>query len=103
MWLERRPVPGVWGGLYCFSIFESEQALAACLQPRSGQRVTHLLQFKHVLTHKDLYLTPVKVELLAGQQSAVAESSAAGRWFSAVEWPQLGLPAPIRKLLEAEP
>ena len=103
VWLEQRPVPGVWGGLYCFPIFESGQALAARLPLCSGERLTHLPTFKHVLTHKDLHLSPVKLELLADRQAPVTESSAAGRWFSAVEWPLLGLPAPIRKLLEAEP
>ena len=103
VWLERRPVPGVWGGLHCFPIFESEPALLACLLPRSGQSITHLPQFKHVLTHKDLHLSPIKLELSAGQQALVGESAAAGRWFSAAEWPGLGLPAPVRKLLESEP
>jgi len=54
-----------------------------------------------VLTHRDLHLHPV---VLRGQAIAptlhCAESSAAG-WFSPQQWRGLGLPAPVRKLLDA--
>jgi A/G-specific adenine glycosylase len=51
---------------------------------------------KHVLTHKDLYLHPVRVRLPTG-----ALKRGSGAWFSAGQWPGLGLPAPVRKLLAA--
>jgi A/G-specific adenine glycosylase len=47
----------------------------------------------HVLTHKDLHLHPVEVEF--PKKDKLGE----GCWFSAAEWPELGLPAPIRKYL----
>ena len=46
-----------------------------------------------MLTHKDLYLHACGVTL--GQDAELGE----GRWVSADEWPGLGLPAPVRKLL----
>jgi A/G-specific adenine glycosylase len=49
----------------------------------------------HVLTHKDLHLHPVQAVLPA--EWAGGE----GAWFGAGEWPGLGLPAPVRRLLEA--
>jgi A/G-specific adenine glycosylase len=49
-----------------------------------------------VLTHKDLHLHPV---VAAVRRTALA--SADGSWFSPAQWPQLGLPAPIRGLLLA--
>jgi len=50
--------------------------------------------FTHVLTHKDLHLHPVQVEL---PKKAFAPQ--AGNWFEADAWPQLGLPAPVRRIL----
>lgn len=94
LWLSQRPTPGVWAGLYCFAIFDDLPTLLHAL-PKS-QEVQHLPMFKHVLTHKDLYLHPVKV-LMPSDRAPVAP----GRWFSARHWPQLGLPAPIAKLLDA--
>ncbi|UUZ64744.1 hypothetical protein LP417_07605 [Polaromonas sp. P1-6] len=57
--------------------------------------------FVHVLTHKDLYLSPWIAGFRAGQTMPKAMTSEArpGAWFSQAEWPGLGLPAPIRKLL----
>jgi len=58
------------------------------------QRLQDLPAFTHVLTHKDLHLHPVRVQL-----PAKVQLSAQGRWHDAGAWPQLGLPAPVRKLL----
>jgi len=54
--------------------------------------------FTHVLTHKDLYLHTWRLPL--PDQSQQWES---GRWIAANAWPGLGLPAPIRKLLQQDP
>jgi A/G-specific adenine glycosylase len=95
VWLEKRPAPGVWGGLYCLPVFDSREALAAALPAAARRRLEDGLAFVHVLTHKDLHLHPVAVRL-----DALARG-ADGAWFAADRWPQLGLPAPIRKLLAA--
>ena len=92
VWLHKRPATGVWAGLYSLPAFESraalEQALPQQLELRDGAT------FKHVLTHKDLHLHPVEVQLPRKRRL-----ESAGAWFGAHEWPALGLPAPIRKLL----
>ena len=94
VWLSKRPVPGVWAGLYCFPLFESRAALDAALAG-SGPMASHdLAPFIHVLTHKDLHLHPVQVQL-----ARTDVSWAAGGWVGAEVWPTLGLPAPVRKLL----
>ena len=93
--LDKRPTPGVWAGLHCLPLFDSEDALfnqvpvalRACLQA--------LPVFTHVLTHKDLFLHTWQLrvpERFAGWD--------AGRWMGADAWPDVGLPAPIRKLLQ---
>lgn len=93
VWLARRPTPGVWAGLYCLALFDSELALRKALPPSALEHLQCEPAFIHVLTHKDLHLHACRVlltsKLLSGD----------GRWVSAEEWPGLGLPAPIRKLL----
>jgi A/G-specific adenine glycosylase len=49
----------------------------------------------HALTHKDLHLHPVRVTVPSNQLAG----GDGGAWFGPAEWPALGLPAPIRKLL----
>ena len=94
VWLSKRPTPGVWAGLYCFPLFDQREALEAAVPVRYRSALCDAPAFTHVLTHKDLHLHPVQVQL---PPSALARS--AGAWIGADAWPRLGLPAPIRKLL----
>lgn len=94
-WLEKRPQQGIWAGLYCLPVFESREALRACLPVKAQLRLQDGESFLHVLTHKDLHLHPVAVEV------ASSPSRTDGAWFSAGEMHKLGLPAPIRKLLQS--
>ncbi|MFT3812302.1 MAG: A/G-specific adenine glycosylase [Acidovorax sp.] len=80
-WLERRPATGIWAGLYCPPVL----AEAPCVEGAQ-----HLEPFTHVLTHRDLHLHPVIVQ----------EDGEGEGWYGPAQWPELGLPAPIRKLLE---
>ncbi len=108
VWLERRPDSGIWGGLYCLPVFESHEALTAFLPEPVRSRLEALRTFKHVLTHKDLHLSPMmagfsELQHMPTRTSAVSEPEPTGAWFEPGQWPELGLPAPIRKLLEDEP
>ncbi len=96
VWLQRRPAPGVWAGLYCMPWFDSRAELAASLPTRYHLALRDMQAFKHVLTHKDLHLHPVQVLLPSS-----ASVSADGKWFDADQWCGLGLPAPVRVLLQA--
>ena len=101
-WLEKRPVPGIWGGLFCLPAFESDEALKAFLPSALQFEVQPLPPLIHVLTHKDLHLSPWHARLLSTHALPSAEEAGIsnGAWFSPSEWEGLGLPAPIRKLLE---
>jgi A/G-specific adenine glycosylase len=98
VWLDKRPTPGVWAGLYCLPLFESEDALRVVVPKHFQAGLQMQTGFMHVLTHKDLHLHPWHL-------ACPSESSAwgAGRWVNAQDWPALGLPAPIRRLLEFGP
>jgi A/G-specific adenine glycosylase len=96
VWLRQRPTPGIWAGLFCLPWFDSAQdlALAVPLAWRADLQPQPML--KHVLTHKDLHLHPVRLRL---PQAALSSQTAL--WQTAAQWPRLGLPAPIRALLSA--
>ena len=101
-WLEKRPVPGIWGGLFCLPAFESDGALNAFLPSALQLDVQPLPPLMHVLTHKDLHLSPWHARLVSSHAWPSAEESGigSGAWFLPSQWEGLGLPAPIRKLLE---
>ena len=97
VWLQRRAVPGVWAGLYCMPWFDSREAMLEVIPDSHKVAIEDLAPFKHVLTHKDLYLHPVRVVL-----PKMSLRRAAGQWFTADQWPALGLPAPVRQILSAQ-
>ncbi len=96
VWLSKRPTPGVWAGLQCFPLFDSEDALRAALPAVYGERLQMLPVFTHVLTHKDLFMHAARMDVA---QAAI--DLGAGGWFLPSEWAAAGLPAPVRKLLES--
>lgn len=96
VWLAPRPTPGVWAGLQCFPLFDDEAALLAALPAHGHTAVEMLPVFTHVLTHKDLFMHPARMDI--GNE---AIDLGAGAWFLPTQWVAAGLPAPVRKLLEA--
>jgi len=94
-WLERRPSKGIWAGLYSLPVFQTRMELLQILPPPQRVLVSDEPAFVHVLTHKDLHLHPTKVEL-----SAAPLLRPEGQWLAPAAWATLGLPAPMRRLLE---
>jgi A/G-specific adenine glycosylase len=93
VWLQKRPDKGIWAGLFSLPVFDSEDALLAAFP--QGQDAQYITPWKHVLTHRDLHLHPVR---LLGQFAPACE----GQWVDADAWSAMGLPAPIRVLLAAD-
>ena len=96
MSLERRADKGIWSGLHCVPVFAESSLLALHPSLKHAVKKTELPSFLHVLTHRDLYLHPVVVDVCATGSEGAVEG-----WFSRDQWQSLGLPSPIRKLLEA--
>ena len=96
VWLETRPSTGIWAGLQCAPTFpdrETAANAAAAIAPLASLR--EHAAFLHVLTHRDLHLHPLAIEV-----DHECRPSETGRWFQTTEWPQAGLPTPMRKILE---
>jgi A/G-specific adenine glycosylase len=95
VFLSQRPAPGVWAGLFCFPWFDSEASLVQAIPEIWRERLEPVHPFLHVLTHKDLHLHPWRLRVDVG----AALDDLSGTWVSSQQWPDLGLPAPVRKLL----
>jgi len=102
LWLVKRPAPGVWAGLWSLPEFESAAHLQQLLRGWPGHGQT-LPDIEHALTHFDWRLQPLRWQLPARLSARrLVELTAAlpaGRWVQAAEALQMGLPAPLRKLL----
>ena len=95
IWLEKRPAKGIWAGLYCLPVYESEAALEQAAAGLGAMAEQQPGPFLHVLTHKDLHLHPVKV---LAQKNAM--EGAPGQWCAPSQLAAVGLPAPVRSLLQ---
>lgn len=104
LWLCQRPDRGVWAGLWSLPEFDSPEALAQASKEWPGQGEA-LPSFTHVLTHLDWTLHPLRWTLPAGASAQAVEAITAtlppGGWFGLDEALAMGLPAPLRKLLQA--
>ena len=97
--LKRRPSQGIWGGLWAPAEFADESALKSYLTERFviAAPMRRLATVRHVFTHFDLDIEPWVVELPAGQ-GLVAEGEM--RWQALASIEDIGLPAPVARLLE---
>ncbi len=105
VWLQKRPQVGIWAGLYSPPVFDSYEALQRFANATWLDSAAHSWQdlpgFLHVLTHKDLHLHPVLVTMDQAQAAMLSDADESC-WVHAAGWAELGLPAPIRKLLDSE-
>lgn len=98
VYLERRPPEGIWGGLYSLPELESASDVAAwCEQvfrvkPKSIEPREVL---SHSFTHFDLDIYPLHVDV----ETLAVSGSDETVWYSPDTAPQIGLAAPVRKLL----
>ena len=103
--LERRPANGIWAALW--SLPEADDIGAALsiarqhakrVDPAAMRKLPHI---EHVFTHFCLRIQPL---LLDGVAPAARVGDNDGlRWASRAELAGLGIPAPVRKLIEEDP
>jgi len=114
--LTLRPDSGIWGGLWSLPElpvttvpFDPEHAEHAALEYARSHgapsRAVFSGELTHVFTHFRLLIRAVRVDMpaAAAVRDAAAESAAAGRrWVSLDALDEVGVPAPVRKLLLAQ-
>ena len=101
VYLERRPPSGIWGGLWSFpEVAPDQDASSWCEEKLSSSPldVQRWATVRHSFTHYDLDIEPtaVRVEKLS---STVADS-ADRNWYELDSTQQIGLAAPVAKLIE---
>jgi A/G-specific adenine glycosylase len=97
--LEKRPPSGIWGGLWSLPEFDTEAGLSAWCETNFKEccHGESLPQIKHTFTHFHLIIQPRRLQL-RGEAMRVAEGH--GEWFPLFRLKALGLPAPVRRLIE---
>ena len=146
VWLVRRADSGVWAQLWSLPEFDAAVALERSVKDWPGT-LEWMAPFKHVLTHFDWMLQPLRLQwhgaVSADQQREIAQLGAVnvansgaepgdepgeadvhgdvepaadgasedelsvsaarteGRWFARADLEAVGIPSPIRKLLDA--
>ena len=95
--LERRPPTGIWGGLWSLPADDDGGPIRQRLG-LDNQPLKPLAVLQHQLTHIQMTIHPLIGH--AGRDSSRVECTPDQCWFSRQEWPELGLPRPVRHLLE---
>ncbi|KAA6046547.1 A/G-specific adenine glycosylase [Pantoea sp. Bo_7] len=97
VWLAQRPPTGLWGGLYCFPQFSSEDALREWLtQHGISGALQQLTAFRHTFSHFHLDIVPM---WLAEPSAGSLMDEAGGLWYNLAQPPSVGLAAPVERLL----
>ncbi|HEX4894914.1 MAG TPA: A/G-specific adenine glycosylase [Solimonas sp.] len=98
--LERRPPTGIWGGLWCPPLLAEELSPSDWVQSRQlrTDATTEMPVVHHAFTHFDLELLPLEMQV--SMDSGLADPGH-WRWVETAGLHQLGLPAPIAKLLKS--
>ncbi len=98
--LRQRPAAGIWGGLWSFPECERQDVIGAALRDLGLRAVAtrEYTPLRHSFTHFHLDINPVHCRV-SGRAAAVRDAADIC-WYRAATAPQLGLPAPVKKLLE---
>jgi A/G-specific adenine glycosylase len=97
--LEQRPAQGIWGGLWSFPEFATQQALQDYLQQQSplvAANMETLSAIQHTFTHFDLHAIPIRARYTTSESVQELQTSF---WYDLKNPPALGLPAPVKALL----
>ena len=100
--LRRRPPTGVWAELWSLpeaaDLDSARRDVSALHEPRGNDiEFESLMPFTHTFSHYKLDVTPLA---FAVQRTGHVSDDNGQRWATVAEAARLGLPAPVRKLLE---
>lgn len=99
---QRRPLTGIWAGLLCLPVFETQEQLLAATPSELITTALFSAPVKHALTHKQLTLHFVEIDIPGGVTDHMA-LAVNGQWLCSDQWRNQGLPAPVRRWLTSHP
>ena len=109
--LQRRPPTGIWGGLWSLPQINVTDSIKwpSPLQA-DWLRIAHdvgeirghtfLPELTHTFTHFRLRLLPVVLDMQLLPRNKMTDSVSVGQWFCVNQREKIGMPAPIKTLLE---
>jgi A/G-specific adenine glycosylase len=103
IYLEKREPQGIWGGLWSTPQIEDGNGVIADYLQRNELEVTERVELKaltHTFTHFKLHITPV---LLKVELKPLRVQQLESVWLSVEEALTIGIPTPVRRLLEQLP
>jgi A/G-specific adenine glycosylase len=108
VWLEQRPGSGIWGGLWTLPQFASMDELLAWAPARMAAEMDALESLpepiRHTFSHfhLDIELRHLRLMTTADAIPRLTHEAIRGAWYTPAQCMALGLPAPVRRLLEQQ-
>jgi len=100
--LKQRPPVGIWGGLWCFPEYDSEELCLAAIKAQGIENfnTTLLPAFRHTFSHFHFDITPMVIDVQIIETKQVMEESGS-LWYN-IQYPQkIGLAAATKKIISA--
>ena len=91
--LQQRPPAGIWGGLWCFPEQHEVHELGMEIDTETAWQ-----SFRHTFSHYHLDITPIPAKLVA-YNNAISDNTGLV-WYHPDKPLEIGLAAPIKKLIE---
>ena len=98
--LEKRPQTGIWGGLWSLPELASAESVILHTEQRFSTEVSSVItlsSFRHTFSHYHLDITPSVVHVSDIQGVMEGDKY---QWFDSSNALALGLPAPVRSILD---
>jgi len=97
MYLEKRPSPGLWGGLWCLPTIEWDADAATHVRQAydlNSEGVADIMDIEHSFTHFHLQIKARSV--------AVVDTAGlgTGQWFQWAELKHIGLAKPVNQIIQ---
>ena len=99
--LQKRPPAGVWGGLWSFPEYRSQEELSGWINSRASlvsNEMTTLPQLRHSFSHFHLDITPVR-GTIRDKTDTIGDNETY-LWYAPEHGPEIGMAAPVKALME---
>lgn len=101
VFLERRPAPGIWGGLWCFPECSDLAELQSSRKKYFGHKLKNiklLASLRHTFSHFHLDIQPITAQCSENYWQVMEANTQL--WYDLQQPQNVGLAAPIKKLLK---
>ena len=100
IYLEKRPSPGIWGGLWCLPSLAITENATTHLSEHYGlmtEPPSEIMTLRHSFSHFHLYIKALSFAVSATE----TQKNQRGHWFSENELPNVGLAKPVSTIIQS--